>query len=40
MNPQKKLLAECAKRTPINTRFDDIVGGLCLALFFLFVAFL
>lgn len=42
MNTQTKLLRECAKRTPIykpDSPAMEIVGGICLGLFFLIVAF-
>jgi hypothetical protein len=39
MNPQKKLLAECAKRTPINKPIHDLIGGVGLAIVFLLAAF-
>lgn len=42
MNTQTKFLRDCAKRTPIHKPDSpamDIVGGICLAMFFLTLAF-
>lgn len=43
MNTQIKLLRECAKRTPIHKPDSpamEILGGICLGLFFLTMMFL